>query len=125
MPNRPTTDIPALFRAADVFVHAALREPFGVVFIEAMACGIPVIAHTFPVSRWIVGDGGVTVDMTESGALSGALTRWAGSPAERRATGERARRRALSHFSPMALVPEYRAFFREIRMRRGNVAPLL
>ena len=125
VPNRPTTDMPALFRAADVFVHAALREPFGVVFIEAMACGIPVIAHTFPVSRWIVGDGGVTVDMTEPGTLSGALARLAGSPAERKTTGKRARRRALSHFSPKALVPEYRAFFREIRMRRGHVAQCL
>ncbi len=121
MPNRPTKDMPALFRAADVFVHAALREPFGVVFIEAMACGIPVIAHSFPVTRWIVEDGGLTVDMTEPGALSGALTRWTGSPAERKATSERARRRAVSHFSPNALVPEYRALFQEIRTRRGNI----
>ena len=123
MPNRSTTDMPALFRAADVFVHAALREPFGVVFIEAMACGIPVIAHTFPVSRWIVGDGGVTVDMTETGALAAAITRWGENPAERKTIGEQARRRAESQFSPKSLVPVYRAMFQEIRTRRDRALP--
>ena len=29
---------------ADVFAHAALREPFGIVFIEALACGTPVVS---------------------------------------------------------------------------------
>ena len=36
-------DVPALMASSDLFVHAAPFEPFGIVCIEAMACGIPVV----------------------------------------------------------------------------------
>lgn len=68
--NVPSGEMPAVFASADVFVHAALREPFGIVFLEAMASGLPIIGHTFEVTRWIIGDGGQTVNMEEPGALA-------------------------------------------------------
>lgn len=37
------SDVPTLIASCDVFVHAAPFEPFGIVCIEAMACGLPVI----------------------------------------------------------------------------------
>lgn len=37
------SDIPQILRACDVFCHAAPFEPFGIVAIEAMACGLPAI----------------------------------------------------------------------------------
>ena len=39
--------MPALYRSADVFLHLCREEYFGNVFIEAMACGIPIVAHDF------------------------------------------------------------------------------
>lgn len=36
-------EMPALFRAADVLVMASLREGFGLVVLEALACGTPVV----------------------------------------------------------------------------------
>ncbi|TVL89572.1 glycosyltransferase [Streptomyces sp. SAJ15] len=40
----PPTDVPALLRAADVVLCPADYEPFGIVPLEAMACGTPVVA---------------------------------------------------------------------------------
>jgi glycosyltransferase involved in cell wall biosynthesis len=36
-------DVPALFRCASVLVFPSLREGFGLVVLEAMACGTPVV----------------------------------------------------------------------------------
>src|SRR4029079_13325819 len=37
-------ELPAFLRAGDLLVHAAVREQFGQGLVEAMACGLPVIA---------------------------------------------------------------------------------
>lgn len=48
--------MPALYQSADVFLHLSKEESFGNVFLEAMACGLPVVAHDSARVRWIVGD---------------------------------------------------------------------
>ena len=48
--------MPSLYRSANVFLHLSTDEPFGNVFLEAMACGLPIVAHDSARSRWIVGD---------------------------------------------------------------------
>ncbi|BAW80577.1 glycosyl transferase group 1 family protein [Candidatus Nitrosoglobus terrae] len=50
-------DIPAVMTAADLFVHASLKEPFGTVLVEAMAASRPVIAADLPGPREIVLEG--------------------------------------------------------------------
>ena len=66
-------DMPALYRSADVFLHMSLLESFGNVFIEAMACGLPVVGHDTPRLRWIVGDDEPLVDTQSLSAVSRAL----------------------------------------------------
>lgn len=41
------------YRAADVFVLSSLREGFGLAYVEALAHGLPIVAHDFPVSRYL------------------------------------------------------------------------
>jgi len=48
--------MPALYRSADVFLHLSREESFGNVFLEAIASGLPVVAHDSANTRWIVGE---------------------------------------------------------------------
>jgi glycosyltransferase involved in cell wall biosynthesis len=54
--------MPALYRSANVFLHLSKEEAFGNVFVEAMACGLPIVAHDTPRLHWIVGDNEYLVD---------------------------------------------------------------
>lgn len=117
-PNVPPADMPALYPVADVFAHAALREPFGLVFLEAMACGVPVVAHEFAVTQWILGAGGETVDMEAPGAMAAVLQRWQWQPAQRFERARHARARAETVFAPAGIVPLYRQLYADIRAAR-------
>lgn len=48
--------MPLVYRSADVFLHLSKNEPSSLAFLEAMACGLPVVAHDAPQMRWIAGD---------------------------------------------------------------------
>jgi glycosyltransferase involved in cell wall biosynthesis len=69
----PAEDMPALYRSADAFLHLSRDESFGNVFVEAMACGTPVVAYDLPRTRWIVGDGGFLATDRNSEAIASKL----------------------------------------------------
>jgi glycosyltransferase involved in cell wall biosynthesis len=68
--------MPDLYRSADVVLHTSLWESFGNVYIEALACGTPVVAHRYEVSEWIVGvnEPGL-VDTEDETAIAAAVER--------------------------------------------------
>lgn len=63
------TDMPDLYRCADVFLHTTLLESFGNVYIEALASGLPIVAHDSVVTQWILGAHAQLVDTTDAGVL--------------------------------------------------------
>ncbi|MFN8654067.1 MAG: glycosyltransferase [Gemmatimonadales bacterium] len=61
------------YRAADAFALASLTEAFGLAYVEALAHGLPTIAHDQDVTRFVVGREGVLADLRHPGALAAAL----------------------------------------------------
>jgi glycosyltransferase involved in cell wall biosynthesis len=66
--------MPAIYNRANVFTLASKTyESFGIVLVEAMASGLPVVATDDPIRKEIVGDAGIFVDPTNTDAYSKAI----------------------------------------------------
>jgi glycosyltransferase involved in cell wall biosynthesis len=69
----PADILPALYNGAVAFAYPSLYEGFGLPPLEAMACGVPVIASDTSSLPEVVGDAGVLVDPKDTDALADAL----------------------------------------------------
>lgn len=100
------TDIPAILTACDALCHAAPFEPFGIVAIEAMAAGLPVIV---PNSGGIVeavtrDEDGLVYPALNAPALAQQMIALHDNPERRTAMGKRARKHAIAEFSAAVYV---------------------
>jgi D-inositol-3-phosphate glycosyltransferase len=88
--------MPALLRSADAVVCVPWYEPFGIVPLEAMACGVPVVATAVggQIDSIVHGATGVHVPPRDPAALAEALRELLADPARRAALGAEGRRRA-------------------------------
>jgi glycosyltransferase involved in cell wall biosynthesis len=94
----PAERVAALYRAADVFALPSLREPYGTVWGEAMAAGLPVVGWRAGNLPHLAAHGreGLLADPGDVGALAAALARMAGDDDLRRAMAAAAARRAAA-----------------------------
>lgn len=100
---------------ADVFALSSRYEGFGNVLIEAMACGVPVVATSSPGTREIVNNGvdGLLVDAHEPATLAAALQRILVDHALRQRMSQEARRSA-QRFALPAIATAYGRVFAEV-----------
>ena len=114
-------DLPALYNALDVFVLPSHREGFSRSAMEAAATGLPLVLTDIRGCREIGRDGVevVLVPVRDEDALTDALARVVGDPAERRRLGEAARRRALAAFDQRGVALASLAAYVEVARRRG------
>jgi glycosyltransferase involved in cell wall biosynthesis len=106
------------YRTADLFAFPSTSgaEAFGLVALEAQACGVPVVASSLPGLRTIVQseETGLLVPPKQSELLASALGRLLGDEALRAKMGERARARAVEHFSWDRHLEELERVYREV-----------
>jgi glycosyltransferase involved in cell wall biosynthesis len=86
-----------MYSAADAFVLPSLKEPFGTVYGEAMAFGLPVVGWRAGNLPYLAAHEreGLLVEPGDIAGLSGALMRLAADPALRARLGTAARERAM------------------------------
>ena len=96
------------YRSADVFCVPSRQEGFGIVFVEAMAAGLPVAAARAGAVPEVVADGetGLLVEPGDAGGLAAVLDRLIADPALRRRLGDAGRQRA-ARFHPTHVVGEF------------------
>ena len=69
----PDDDVPRLMRGASVFVYPSRFEGFGMPIVEAMACGVPVVASAHPSMDEACGDAAVRVDPDGPEAIAAGI----------------------------------------------------
>ena len=118
----PDQELPAWYHASDVFCLPSVEpaEAFGIVQVEAMACGKPVVCCELGNGvNWVNRDGetGLTVPPSDAAALAAALTQLQRDPDLRARLGEQARRRAWREFTSAAMGKATLAVYREVLSR--------
>ena len=94
-------DMPAAYRALDVVVHASTRpEPFGLVIVEAMACGRAVVATPAggAAELFTPGEHAMSAGSLGASSLADAIASLLDDEARRRSIGARARQHAATSF---------------------------
>lgn len=96
----PHEDIPAYYALMDVLVHPSLRDGMPNAALEAMACGLPVIAT--PVGGILDaledGENGVLVNVNDAAVLAGKIVELLDDPQKRAGLGQRARETVVEKF---------------------------
>jgi glycosyltransferase involved in cell wall biosynthesis len=100
--------------AAPSRTSARWREQFGRMIVEAMACGVPVVASDSGEMPFVVGPAGVVVPEGDAAALAAALDRLAGDAASRGSLASCGLARARDTFAWPIVAAAHLRFFEEI-----------
>lgn len=98
-------DMPDIYRSADLMVSASKSEAFGLVYLEALATGLPVVTQDDAVRREIVGNAGVFCNAGEASKLAAGMEK-----ALRAVARDTARSRALQ-FDQRLVIDQFRDLF--------------
>ena len=112
-----------LYAEAEVAVVPSLYEGFSLPAVEAMACGVPVVATTGGALPEVVGPSGAAgllVPPGDAGALASAMGRALDDPALRARLGRAGRRRALERYTWRATAEGTVAQYRRLLERGGS-----
>ena len=117
-------NLPAYFHACDVFClpSVAQSEAFGLVQLEAMACGKPVVCSQLNNGVNFVnvdGQTGLAVPAGDAGALAAAINRLIADPALRERLGAQAQHRATTEYSLEAMAQRHLALYRSLLSTPG------
>jgi glycosyltransferase involved in cell wall biosynthesis len=115
-------DVPALTHAMDVFAMPSIWEGFGLVLLEAMAAGRPIVASRVATIPEVVEEGatGLLVPAGDPVALAEALASLAHDPERARLFGEAGRQRLRQRFSIEKMVGDTEMLYREVLDTRSR-----
>ena len=101
------------YRSADVFALFSQYEAFGLVYFEAMLCGLPVLTHEVGANRELLTHGAAVVPQFDMEAAAAEMARMVNEPDYRRQLGEAGRGYAMRDYTWEAVAEKYLALYRE------------
>ena len=109
-------DIPEVMSAMDLFVLPSLREPFGIVLLEAQACGKPVVATSVGGISEVMKDGytGILVEPGDSEELAGAILSLLSNREKMRIMGSAGRKMVMDCYNKSSMVKKTEDLYRTI-----------
>jgi len=110
----PRTRMADLYRAADLFVLASLKEMMPIALLEAIASGLPCVVNAHPVMEWMIGPGGVAADLSCPGELAKVIAQLTDNPAWRAELGRLAREHCLANFGREAVVDQILSYYNRV-----------
>ena len=118
---RPHEQLPQALNAADALVLPSVAEAFGLAIVEAMACGLPVIACNAHGPSEIVRDGesGWLIPPDDQQALTAALIEAATDPRERHRRGQQAATEAQRNYGWTTIATRITDLYQEVIARRS------
>lgn len=118
------SDVADLLHSFTLFVLPSFAEGTPVSLLEAMACGLPVVASRVGGIPEVVADGqhGALVAPGDTEALAAALARYVGQPEMARAHGAAGRARIEDQFSMKAMVAAYAGLYDSLRQQKSGLA---
>lgn len=117
----PSQGLIRIYKAADVFVFPSLLESFGIVLIEAMAAGLPIVTTDAPGCRDLVEHEvtGLVSPVGDTGSMAQNIRRLLADPALRGGLGENGVMRS-AYYEWSAIASRYSQVYREIVGRRNS-----
>ena len=114
-------EMPRLLASLDVLVSASHSEAFGMAMVEAMACGVPVVATTTEGAREIVEEGvnGLLVPVGDVGALASSISALLEDETRRKAFGANALASAGRRFDLARMVEATERVYAEALSGQG------
>jgi len=105
-----------LFFCTDLFLLPSEQESFGLTALEAMNCGVPVVASDVGGLPEVIvhGETGFLLPLGDIAGMAAAAVELLGDPARLTLFRTQARRRAEQHFDAVQIIPQYEALYEEL-----------
>ena len=100
-------ELERLYLDSDIFALFSRYEAFGLVFMEALSCGLPVLTHDVGANRELLTQGSVVVQEYHQRAAAAALVRLVNDAAWRASLGAQGREYARTNFSWSGVADRY------------------
>lgn len=109
-------EMPALYQSVDMLLMPTAREGLPLAVLEAMACGLPVVATDCSSLPELIdeGKGGFLCPLGDAQAFADGIAHLASAPGLRRQMGEYNRARIEKEFTLQQMISSYRSLFEEV-----------
>ena len=119
--HKPTDKIWKCYVESSMLLSTSLFEPFGLVIIEAMSCGLPVVAFDCPYGPSAIISDGINGYLVSQDNIDGYVDKVCmlmGDIYKRQMMGE-AGRISICRYAPSAIMPQWKALFDELLYKKG------